>query len=399
MPILLLTIVMSGLGFGLVLPGFLFFAENLGASPALATMIVGTYAAGQFVANMLWGPLSDRFGRKPMLIVSMIGSAASYLMIALAQDLWVLGIARTLNGIMSGNLAVAMAYVTDVTPVEKRAQGMGYVGGSISLGFIMGPALGGLLGGADAASASLLVPGLVACGVSAVTALGAVLFLRESLPVERRRGPASGAAPGLLAAAKTVFSRPVLAQMVCVGLMVYFAMAQFETIFPLWSNARFDWGPREVGISFTYLGLLVGFTQGVLVGRLVPRFGEGRLVVTGLISYAVGLVIMTQAPGWQVMLFGVTFTAMGGALFITTMSSLVSKQAAENERGLVLGVYQSGSWLGRLAGPPVSGLLFEHVSVNGPLLLAAFIMLPCLSLVASILTRVRRVALREARGA
>jgi MFS family permease len=396
MPILLLTIVMSGLGFGLVLPGFLFFAENLGASPAVATMIVGTYAVGQFLANMLWGPLSDRYGRKPMLLISMAGSAASYLTLALAQDLWVLGVARALNGIMSGNLAVAMAYVADVTPVEKRAQGMGYVGGAISLGFIMGPALGGLLGGADAASASLLLPGLVAAATSVITAVGTILFLKESLPVERRRRSGSGPSQGALQAAKTVVSRPVLAQMVFVGFLVYFAMAQFETIFPLWSHARFAWGPREVGISFTYLGLLVGLTQGVLVGRLVPRFGEGRLVVTGLISYAIGLVIMIQAPSWQLMLFGITFTAMGGALFITTMSSMASKQAAEHERGLVLGVYQSGSWLGRAAGPPVSGLLFEHVSVNGPLVLAAFTMLPCLSLVAVILARVRRAALREA---
>ena len=388
MPILLLSVVMSGVGFGLVLPGFLFFAENLGASPALATMIVGTYSIGQFVASIMWGPLSDRFGRKPVLVVTMAGSALTYLMIALSQDLWVLGVARVLNGLMAGNLAVSMAYVTDVTPPEERAKGMGWVGGSISIGFLIGPALGGLLGGADAASASLLLPGLVAAAICALTAIGMLLFLSESLSPAQRQHGRSGSGDGAIHAVKTVFGRAVLAQMVVVGFLVFFAMAQFETIFPLWSNAQFEWGPREVGVCFTYLGIIVGLVQGVLVGRLVPRFGEGRLVVTGLIGYAIGLLLMTQAPVWQLMMIGITFTAGGGALFITTMSSLVSKQAAETERGLVLGVYQSGSWLGRAGGPPVAGVLFQGVGTHAPLLFAAVVILPALGVVLAVLRRV-----------
>jgi predicted MFS family arabinose efflux permease len=220
-----------------------------------------------------------------------------------------------------------------------------------------------------------------------------MFLLRESLSAESRASNAAarGSETGF-AAARRVFRMPVLSRLVAVGFCMYLAMALFETIFPLWAGARFEWGPPEVGLMFTYLGFMVGLTQAVLVGRLVPRFGEGRLVMTGLASYAVGLLIMTQAPIWQAMMFGITFTSAGGALVITTMNSLVSKQAADTDRGLVLGVFQSGSWMGRSVGPPVSGLLFGGVGVNSPLYVAALIMLPCLAIVAAIRARVAREA-------
>lgn len=390
MPILLMTILLSGLGFGLVLPSFLFFAENLGASPAIATTIIGMFAIGQFVATPFWGRMSDRFGRKPVLVISLAGQTLSYVLLAFTDSLLMMAAARLLTGLASGNLSVAMAYVTDVTPPEKRAGGMGMVGGAISLGFIIGPALGGLLGGTDAQSASLFLPGIVATAICGVTALAALLFLRESLPPERRSDAGDGPREGAFRAMGRVARRPVLAQLMLVGFMVYFGMALFETIFPLWSGARFGWGPREVGLVFTYLGFLIGIVQGLLVGRLVTRFGEGPLVAFGLACYPIGLLMMTEAPVWQLMMIGLTFTAGGGALFIATMNSLVSRQAAEQERGLVMGVFQSGSWMGRSIGPPVAGLLFGALGANSPLYTAAIVMLPALGLVFVIRARAAR---------
>ena len=388
MPILLATIVMSGLGFGLVLPGFLFVAERLGASPAIATTIIAMYSVGQFLSTPVWGRLSDRYGRKPILVGTMFGQVLANLLIAFSTDLWMLAAGRGLSGLMAG-LAPAMAYVADVTPVEKRAQGMGYVGAAMSLGFMVGPALGGLIGGADAASATMLWPGLLACGIALVTAIGGLLFLEESLPAEKRAAHATIRRARGGSAALGVLRRPALAQFVVLGLLVYTAMAMFETIFPLWSNRQFQWGPREVGISFTYLSVVVGVSQGLLVGRLVPVLGEGRIVMGGLVSYAIGLVLMTQAPTWPLMMIGITFTAGGGAMYITTMSSLVSKQADPTEQGLVLGTYQSASWLGRCIGPPIAGLLFKHVGTHSPLLAGALIMLPCLGILALALARAR----------
>lgn len=389
MPILLATIFLSGMGFGLILPGFPFVATKLGASNALATTIIGLYALGQFLATPLWGRLSDRFGRKPLLVASITGAMLSYLIIALAPNLWMLAAGRLLTGLMGGNVAVAMAYVADVTPPEQRARSMGYVGGAMSLGFIAGPLLGGLLGGADAATATLLWPGLVAAGVCLLCIIGALLFLRESLPPEKRapRRGTAGAAPTGLAAFRQVLARPLLAQLVMVGFLVYFAMALFETVFPFWAGARFAWGPREIGVSFTYLGFLVAATQGVLVGRLVPVFGEGRLLVAGVGAYIIGLLVMTQSPSWPFMMIGITFTAGGGALYLTTVNSLVSKQAGEQERGLVLGTYNSAAWLGRTLGPPVTGSLFDLVGPNTPLYTAALILVPCVVILLGIVLR------------
>lgn len=394
MPILLFTIMLSGMGFGLVLPAFLFYAENLGASPVIATIIVGSYSIGQAIATPIWGRMSDRYGRKPMLLLSTFGVGLSYLLMGLGGNLWVLALARLMTGLLGGNVSVAMAYVTDVTPVEKRAQSMGLVGGSISLGFIIGPALGGLLAGADADSATLLWPGLAAAGLCFMTVV-ATLFVKESLPGEKRTNIDAEQTVRGFAAVRTVFNRPILAQMVIIGGMVYFAMAQFETIMPLWSEARFAWGPREIGLCFTYLGLVVMIAQGYLVGKLAPLFGEGKIVMSGVGAYAFGLLWMTQVPTWQWMLLGITFTAAGGAMAITSMNSFVSRQAGEHERGLILGVFNSGAWTGRSLGPAVAGLLFQGIGVQAPLFAGALVMLMAFFLVARVRRRSKRRIARQ----
>jgi len=386
MPILLITIILSGFGFGLVLPGMPFFAENLGASPMLATVILGLYAPGQFIATTVWGRLSDRFGRKPILVITNGGTAIAYLLMAFAPNLWVLAAGRALSGLMGG-IAPAMAYVSDVTLPEKRAQGMGWVGASMSLGFVLGPALGGVLGGTTAATASLLLPGLVAFAVAGSTTVATVFFLKESLPAERRAQAATAKAQGSGLRLRDLVRRPLMARLLVLGFSVYVAMAMFETIFPFWTKAQFHWGPREVGLSFTYLAVVVGLMQGFVVGRLAPLFGEGRLAIAGLASYAVGLVWMTQSPNWHWMLVGVTLTSGGGGTFLTAMSSFVSKLAGATERGLVLGIYQSASWGGRSLGPVMSGALFNSLGPHSPLLAGATIMLPCIALLVTIMAR------------
>ncbi|CAG0945576.1 Tetracycline resistance protein, class C [Gammaproteobacteria bacterium] len=396
MPILLATVVLSGLGFGLVLPGMPFVAENLGASPALATFILGLYAWGQFFATTLWGRLSDRFGRKPILVITNGGVALAYLLMALAPNVWVLAAARALTGLMGG-LAPAMAYVADVTPSEKRAQGMGWVGAATSFGFVIGPALGGLLGGEDAGSASLLMPGLAAFGIAAAATLATLFLLPESLPPEKRVQPAArGAASGEAGVGlRQLLHRPLMARLLVLGFGVYVAMAMFETIFAFWAKARFGWGPREVGLTFTYLAMVVGLMQGFVVGRFAPRLGEGRLAIAGLTSYALGLLVMTQAPRWEWMMLGVTLTAGGGGTFLTSMSSFVSRLAGAGERGLVLGTYQSASWGGRSVGPALSGAMFNSLGADSPLLAGALVMMPCIALLVTITNRSCRDGIRS----
>jgi DHA1 family tetracycline resistance protein-like MFS transporter len=309
---------------------------------------------------------------------------------AFAENLWVLGLARMLTGVMGANVSVAMAYVTDVTPVDKRAQGIGRVGASISLGFIFGPALGGLLGGADAESATLLWPALGAAVLYGFI-LVATFFIKESLPPEKRaEANAAHDRPKALAAIRMVLRRPTVTRLIFIGFLIYFAMGFFDTIMPLWSEARFDWGPRDIGLCFAYLGFVVSITQGVLVGKLVSRFGESKMVLFGVAAYCFGALWMTQAPIWQVMIIGITFTASGGALAVTCMTSLVSRQAGDHERGFVLGVYNSSVWMGRFIGPPVAGFLFQSVAVQAPLYGAASIMFCCFWAVLALRSHLRR---------
>ena len=408
MPILFCVIVFSSMGFGLVLPPFVFVAKNLGATEMLAGFIVSSFAMGQFLATPVWGKLSDKHGRKPILILTMIGSTLAYLLMAWADwsdSLWMLLGSRFLTGLMAGNFAAATAYVADITPPEKRAQGMGMVGGAVSIGFMSGPAIGGLLSGDTAATASLFGPAVAAAIMSLLTMFAIIFFLPESLSPEQRAHAAEQRALMSQAGKGSfvhILSRPVLAQMVLMGFLVFFAMTNFETTFPFWAQAGFAWGPKQVGFCFMYLGFIVMLTQMFITGRLVPIFGEGRLLMTAVCSYMFGLVWMATAPfslasdvatitvslgplgltrAELVMLFGITFTAFGGAMFNTASTSWVSKQAGEHERGAVLGLFQSAGWLGRSVGPTVSGFLFMTYGPNTPLFAGAMLMLPVFAIV------------------
>jgi MFS family permease len=296
---------------------------------------------------------------------------------------------------MAGNFAAATAYVTDITPPEKRAQGMGLVGGAISLGFMAGPAIGGVMSGNTAETASLFWPSVLASVVSLMTMVAIAIFLKESLPPEKRAAAAAASSKSSEGEGSFlhILSRPILAPMVLMGFLVLFAMTNFETTFPLWSNAAFGWGPRQIGFIFMYLGFVVMVTQVFIVGKLVPILGEGRLLQMAVGAYIFGLLFMAfvpfnfESPRWDVMIFGITFTAMGGAMFNTAATSWVSKQAGEQERGAVLGLFQSAGWLGRSVGPTVSGFLFQTFGPNSPLFAGALLMAPVFMIVALIRRR------------
>ena len=380
MLILCLITGLSTVGFGLVLPTFLFYAQNLGATTAIATVIIATYSMGQFIATPLWGRLSDRIGRKPVLLISIFCQSICFMALALAPNLWMLALARFMGGIVSGNISTAMAYVSDSTNEEKRAKWLGYIGASVSIGFMTGPAIGGLLGGQDASSASLFYPGIVAASIAFMTGIIAIFFLKESLKPEHRN-PNTNKKSSLLKNWGLVFKRPVLAEIVLLGFLMMFVTGTFETIFPLWTEARFYWGPMQVGYSMTYIGLTVTLVQVFVVGRVVPLLGEANVIRLAFIGYFIGLFIMAQAPSWVVMMVGLTFSASSGATFGTAASSFVSKVAGDNEKGFVLGVYQSCGWLGRISGPLAVGVIFSAIGVNAPLYLGMLVLIPCIIII------------------
>src|SRR6266851_3622401 len=279
MPILFLIVFIDLVGFGLVIPLLPFYAERFAA-----------YSLMSMVTAPLWGRLSDRIDRRPVLMASMAAAALAYFWLAFASRLWMLFAARAFAGACAGNIAAAQAYIADVTPPERRAKGMGMIGAAFGLGFIIGPVLGGVIAGNDLATADLATPGLIAAGLSLVACLRVILLLPESLAPTRAR-----VSYGRIAAARVAFARPVLARLLAVFFLVILAFSGMETTFAWWAIAQFGWGPRPIGFVFFYVGLLSAAMQGVLIGPLTKRLGEEWLMLGGLTLIALGLLVLPFA--------------------------------------------------------------------------------------------------------
>jgi MFS transporter, DHA1 family, tetracycline resistance protein len=362
MPTLFLIVFVDLVGFGLVIPLLPFYAVRFGASPQQVTMLLAIYSLMQLFAAPLWGGLSDRVGRRPVLIVSMAASVAAYLWIGSATALWMLFAARALAGGCAGNIAAAQAYIADITKAEERAKGMGLIGAAFGLGFIIGPALGGLLAGNDIATADVETPAWVAAGLSLAALCGVLLLLPESLPADRRR--VREVSRSRLAAIPNVLRRPVLSRLILIFFVVILAFAGMESSFALWAIEQFGWGPGQVGYVFAYVGVLSATLQGGLIGPLTRRFGEERLLLGGLASIGTGLLIMTAARNVTVLALAVSALAAGMGLTQPSLNSLISRRAGRDEQGEVLGVSQSVGSLSRVLGPAAAGFFFGEFGRN-----------------------------------
>ncbi len=380
MAILFTIIFMDLVGFGLLIPLLPFYVQRVGAGPEIITLVLGLYSVGQLVAAPVWGRLSDSFGRKPVLALTSFGLALSYIMLATADNLTWLIVARLFGGVMAGNIAAAQAYISDTTTRETRAKGMGLLGAAFGLGFIVGPGIGGVLGGHDVATADFATPALVAAGITFVAAMGVVLFLKESLAPDIRAARRQQPRVSLREKLRTTFARKSLAILVTVSFLTVTAWALFETVFALWANATLTYGPFQIGTVLTVMGVIGVLIQGGAIGPLTRRLGEKRLAIAALIFLGVGYAALCLATRVPEMWAAVTLLGIGSALFTPSMSSLVSKEAGEHEQGAVLGVYQGATALSRVIGPALSGLVFARLGAGAPFLLAAFLLAPGLVL-------------------
>jgi MFS family permease len=367
MPVLFLIVFVDLVGFGLVIPLLPFYAERFAASPLQMTLLFAIYSLMSMVAGPFWGRLSDRVGRRPVLMTSMAVAALAYLWLAFADALWMLFAARAVAGICAGNIAAAQAYVADVTPPEGRARGMGMIGAAFGFGFIIGPVLGGVLAGDDLATADLQTPALIAGGLSLAAFFGVLLLLPESRQAGVRRPPGRGSA----AALRGALAQPALARLFLVFFLVILAFSALETTFAWWAIAQFGWGPRPNGFVFFYVGLLSAVIQGGLIGPLTRRFGEERLMLCGLVLLALGLLLLPLAGGLEILVLAMTALAIGIGLTQPSVNSLISRHAAAERQGEVLGLAQSVSALSRVLGPLAAGVLFEAAGRNSPFLWGA----------------------------
>ena len=386
---LFFIVVVDLLGFGIIIPLFPYMAVRLGATPEQITPILGVYSLCQFIAAPLWGRLSDRIGRRPVLMSSMLGASVSYLMLAYGDSIGWLIASRVLGGFMAGNISAAMAYAADVTTEEHRARGLGIVGAAIGIGFMLGPALGGLLAGDHPQSASFELPALVAAGSSVLAFLAVFLWLPESQTAEdrvrhaRQRGPRT--------AWRRVMDRPALLMLIAAVLLVTIAHSMLESIIAIWAMDRLDLGPRRLGFFLLMMGALVVLMQGGAAGRLAREFGEMRVAIAGVTTYLCGLALLALADDLGLMIGGGVLCGIGLGAYLPSLSSLASKQANASERGVVMGTYQSATSLARIIGPMVSGTLYAAISFRAPFVAGIVVALPVLWLIA----RSQRVAARE----
>jgi MFS transporter, DHA1 family, tetracycline resistance protein len=364
--LMVLTIFIDFAGFGLILPLLPFWAEHLGANPTEVGLILTLYALAQFIFTPILGTLSDRFGRKPIIVVSLLIEAFSLALSGLAGSLVVLLIARFIGGIGASNIGSAQAVVADVTPPEGRAQGMGMIGAAIGLGFVVGPAIGGLLSPIGPA-----VPFMVAMAVAMVNALLVIAFLPET---HKERGAAkTGSSAKKGSGLGQLLRNTTIARLIMINLLFTMAFTAMEAVFALFSQHTFGWTAKENGYIFTYVGFVVVLMQGGLVGQLVKRFGERTLLIVGLVMLAAGLALLPWSTSLAFMLVALGIVSAGNGAVTPTTSALLSLASPHEAQGETLGFAQGIASLGRIVGPLVAGGIYSLVGTGVPFLIGSIL--------------------------
>ena len=350
------TVALDLVGFGIVVPILGRYAERFGANGFEVGLLFASFSLAQMVFAPVLGRVSDRIGRKPVIVFSLVGTAIGCFVTGAAGALWVLFLGRILDGASGASIAVAQGAVADIAPPERRAQLLGMLGAAFGVGFVVGPALGGLaaLGGPH-------VPFYVAGTIAAVNAVAAVIRLPETRP-EAREDVAATRARGALS--------PVLRRFAAVGLLSTLGFAGFEATFSLWGARTFSLTEGSTALVFLFVGALLVLVQGVLIGRLTDVFGSRLLMRAGLVVVASGMFMLAATSTWPVLFVALTLIAFGQGVAVPTGTALVTEMAPENRRGEALGYQQSVAAFGRVAGPVLAGLMFDHVRPGAPFVAA-----------------------------
>lgn len=382
--VIFMTVFIDLVGFGIILPLSPYLAREFSATPTQIGLLMSVYSFCQFLFSPFWGSLSDRIGRRPVILISLVGGGLSYLMFAFAESLWILFAARALAGVFGGNISTAHAYIADVTTSENRSKGMGLLGAAFGLGFIFGPLLGGLfatfgetLGSSPPLGASF--PALGAAAICLGNALLAFFVLKESLSPESR-GPAQTRRRRFRAIFEQM-RRPLVGSLIWVFFLSGLAMAQMEAMLFTFMDDRFGWDMRQASYGFAYVGALMVLTQGVLIRRWMPKFGEPRLLSAGLLLFGVSLIGIAVSHSIFAMAVVMTILALGNGIMRPPNLGMISLLTSPAEQGLALGVANSLASLGRIVGPVVGGWLYQHGGQGAPFVLAGTLAFGALALV------------------
>jgi multidrug resistance protein len=364
--VIFFTVFIDLIGFGIIIPLLPFYAEHFGASALVVGLLSTSFSAAQFLFAPLWGRLSDRIGRRPVILIGLLGSAASYAMFALATSLPLLFVARTLAGIAGANIPTAQAFIADVTTPDKRARGMGLIGAAFGLGFIFGPAIGGFM-----SQWGYAAPAWFAAVLSLANFVAAIVLLPESKPAHHEPGERAGR----LDVFRRALTRPHMPEVLLVFFLVVTSFSSFESTFALYAERRFEFTAQTIGYMFAWIGIVLSIVQGGLIGRVVPRFGEHRVVQGALVTLAISLALVPISPTVPLLAAVSALIAMGIGFSNPSLMSAVSRLADPRDQGSTLGLSQSLGSLARIVGPMWGGFVFDHFGIGVPFFTAGGLML------------------------
>lgn len=335
-----LTIFVSLVGFGIIIPLLPAYAEKFQANELTIGLMLASFSIAQLIASPILGNWSDRYGRRPVIVISMIGSVISFVMLAMAGSLTMLFLSRIVDGLSGGNITTARAYIADTVDEKDRAKSYGLIGAAFGLGFIFGPLLGGIL-----VSVSLTAPYWAAAILAAIAAFIAYLWMPESVHQSNAKRPSPWKEMPRL------FQTPMLGRLLWVNFLVWVAFSIYQTSFTLFAQRQFGFNESQVGYTLALVGVCAVAVQLGLIGRVVHRFGESRALLTGLITCSIGLALGAFTHQVLILIPAVILATIGGALATPTLTSLVSKAANPKEQGLVQGVNGGLESLARIIGP------------------------------------------------
>lgn len=364
------------LGFGIVVPLLPFYAESFHAQAWEIALIFSAYSMGAFFGEPIWGRLSDRIGRRPLLISTVTGNCICYFLLAFAPNVYVAFVVRLLGGFASGNGSVVQGYIADVTRPEERTRYMSFLGAAFNLGFIIGPAVGGLLARPSAGYEGFRIPLLCASALSATCLLGLLLFVRESRARRIDQGPQASR----WAVLGEVFGeRAVVGRLMLVTFLAGSAFMGVESIFGLWAQARFAWGPHEIGWAFAISGVVAAICQIYVTYPLSRSFGQAQMLAVGLMFMALCMALQPHAHGFWVLVL-LASSSIGQSVAWPNVSALISREVDPDRQGQFLGLNNATGALARFAGPLCMALAFSNLGLNAPFYVAGLLIAPAVLL-------------------
>jgi MFS family permease len=372
---LLSVMFINMLGFGVIVPFLPFYAASFHAAPWQIGLVFSAYSMGSFVGEPFWGKLSDRIGRKPILISTVFCNCLCYGALAFAPNIWAAIAIRVVGGMAAGNGSVVQGYIADVTPVEHRAGRMARLGAAYNLGFILGPFVGGVLAKPSAGTAGYHLPLLLSSGLCLCSAIGIALVVKES----RERRKYMGRQPSRWVMFGYAARHPVVGRLMLLTFAVGVAFTAIESTFALWAQHRFGWVPRDIGLCFGITGLVSACCQFLLTGPLSRRFGEGNMLAAGMAGSVICTALQPFSDGGFLTVTLMALMALSQSVAFPNSGALLSRSVDPDHQGQIMGLNNATGALARVTGPQF-GLGLQSLNINGAFYFGALIVAPAIFL-------------------